>query len=227
MNLLFHRLNARQRDILKSKDLPTSWIKLQYNQKKAIVAIEEMLQYVEKKYNKKFCYNGYTAAMPLFGDDECLYTYAEGDDPQTSTFSVERTEDGFTDSYAWVYQLPVVQAEIEERLGKIFEGESYKMFTELLGVADDGHVKSADVTVYVEKSSEERLDKCMDAVVAELKKDNKYGIDFYIYFIKEGLLHKMNEKNQEDIVDIDDIYKMYTSTRIDREKIEKGWEKHD
>ena len=227
MNLLFHKLNARQREILKAKDLPTSWIKLQYNQKKAIVAIEEMLQYVEKKYNKKFCYNGYTAAMPLFGDDECLYTYAEGDDPETSTFSVERTEDGFTDGYAWVCQLPVVQAEVEERLGKIFEGESYKMFVELTGVDDDGRVKAVDVCTYIEKATEEKLDTIIEKIVTELNKEKDYIVDFIMYSYREGLIQGMTTKNHKDICDSDDIIVAYFSDEIDRRNAGCGWYKND
>jgi hypothetical protein len=227
MNLLFHRLNARQKEILKSKDLPTNWLKLSYSQKKAIVAIGEMLEYVEKKYNKKFCYNGYTASMPLFGDEEALFVYAEGDDPATSTFSVERAEHGFKDGYAWVTQQPVVQAEMEERLGKIFEGESYKLFVILTGVADDGHVKAAHIYIYIEEVTEEKLEEYLDLVAAELKKDQEREINLGLYLYKKGIIQDMNLKNHKKICSDYDPLQTYSSYEVDRREKGCGWEKDD
>lgn len=52
-------LNDRQIDILLSEDLPTEWNKLTPNQQKSIQAIEEMLEYLENKYDKEFIYAGY------------------------------------------------------------------------------------------------------------------------------------------------------------------------
>lgn len=221
-----HKLNERQCEILASKNLPTKWRKLSFTQREAITAIEEMLQYVEAKYNKKFCYNGYTAKNALFGDEEALFTYAEGDDPATSTFSVERTEDGFTDGYAWVTQAPIVQADIEERFGKIFAGETYKIFAAITGVADDGHVKAVDIYLYIENTSEEKIEKSMDLVAKEVD-DDKIYYDFTLYWLKDGFLSKMDKKNHKDCFEIDDIIDMYLSSRIYIRDTERGWVKDE
>ena len=221
-----HKLNERQCEILASKNLPTKWGKLSFTQREAIAAIEEMLQYVEAKYNKKFCYNGYTAKNALFGDEEALFTYAEGDDPATSTFSVERTEDGFTDGYAWVTQAPIVQADIEKRFGKIFAGETYKIFAEITGVADDGHVKAVDILLYIENTSEEKIEKSMDLVVKEIDGD-KIDYDFLLYWLKDGILPKMDKKNHQDCFEGEDINGMYSSNRIYIRDAERGWVKYD
>jgi len=223
---LFKKLTDRQIEILKSKNLPISWLKLSSIQKESISAIEEMLEYVEAKYNKKFCYNGYTRANAFYGDDEVLYTYAEGSDPATSTFSVERTKDGFKDGYGWVIQAPIVQADMEKRLGHLFEGLTYKMFVELTGVADDGHVKTAHIFLYVENASENQSETIMDGFIAEIQGD---PIDFAIvlYSLKEGIVPKLDKKDHNNSFWSEDINNMYRSNRIIRKKSISGWEKNE
>ena len=50
-------LSQRQKDILAEQGLSTEYTELSASQQKAIVAIEEMLVYVEKKYNTSFSYD--------------------------------------------------------------------------------------------------------------------------------------------------------------------------
>ena len=130
-------LNERQCKILQDMDLPTDWHELGYKQRESIVAIEEMLEYLENKYNKTFIYKGYRYPDPLYNDEESLLAYAEGDDPDTQTISVTRTEDGFEDTYDWVLAAPKYQEEMEEKLAPVFEGQTYKVFTIPTGVKDE------------------------------------------------------------------------------------------
>ena len=54
-------LTQRQKDILTEQGLSTEYTELSASQQKAIVAIEEMLSYAEKKYKTSFSYAGYSA----------------------------------------------------------------------------------------------------------------------------------------------------------------------
>lgn len=59
-------LSERQIEILKSKGLPTEYDQLTGGQKSAILAIEDMMLYLDKKYpNEVFRYSGYVEGMLL------------------------------------------------------------------------------------------------------------------------------------------------------------------
>ena len=58
-------LNERQKEILEEVGLPTDAEKLDSSQQEAIIAIDEMLTAVEKKYNRSFSYSGYVEQGPL------------------------------------------------------------------------------------------------------------------------------------------------------------------
>ncbi|WP_040214971.1 hypothetical protein [Clostridium polynesiense] len=83
-------LTERQKQILYDSGLSTDYDSLLQSQKSAIIAIEEMLQAVEKKYGMEFAYSGYTDATPL--ENETLWAYPKGGDPSTDSFSVQRSE---------------------------------------------------------------------------------------------------------------------------------------
>ena len=90
-------LNKRQKSILEAEGLPTDYEKLTWTQKRAIVSIEEMLQYVDEKYNKTFLYAGYVPAGPM--ETEHLIAYPSDGDKQDESFTITRTENGYEDDY--------------------------------------------------------------------------------------------------------------------------------
>ena len=216
-------LNERQCEILLSMDLPADWDELGYKQRESIVAIEEMLEYLEAKYNKTFIYAGYRYPDALFNDEEALRAYAEGDDPETQCFTVTRTEDGFEDSYDWVLLAPKYQKEMDEKLAPILEGQTYKMFTTLTGVKD-GNVTAADISIYIESVDVEECNSLMDSIVDAIGKEkNVWEISMYC-FDKEGITSDMNQKNYEDCFDIDDVKLLYGSYYTDRKNGGPKWE---
>lgn len=215
-------LNERQCEILWSMDLPADWDELGYKQRESIVAIEEMLEYLEAKYNKTFIYAGYRYPDALFNDEEALLAYAEGDDPDTQCFTVTRTEDGFEDSYDWVLLAPKYQKEMDEKLAPILEGQTYKMFTKLTGVKN-GVVSSASILIYIESIDTNVLDGLFDKIVEKIGDEKETsGITMYC-FDKEGMTSKMNSKNYEDCYDYYDIKITYISTREDRKNSNSKW----
>lgn len=217
------KLNERQLEILRSKDLPTEWKQLTTIQRQSIVAIEEMLEYVEKKYKKPFCYAGYRRRNPLFMDEESLLCYAQGDDPDIDCFTVKREKIGFRDGYAWVTQTRVVQKEMEDKLSGIFEGQKYKMFVELTGVSDEGEVKCFHIYIYLENTDLSVTEQLMDKVILAITGDSRvHNINMYCF--GESIVDKITAKEHNRCFDLDDIVIHYMSHEKDREK-GIGWTK--
>ncbi len=209
-------LNERQCEILWSMDLPADWDELTLRQQESIVAIEEMLEYLENKYDKEFVYAGYRYPDPLFNDEESLLAYAKGDDPDTQTISVTRTEDGFEDTYDWVLLAPKYQAEMEEKLAPILEGQTYKMYTELTGVKD-GKVTAADVNIYIEgKDSTEKKTIFFNVEECLKNRDEVNGIT--MYGIEEGKTKNLTIANKSKMFSGDDYLYSYISTKNHRLK---------
>lgn len=221
-----HKLNERQISILKNANLPTEWKKLNYTGRQCITAIEEMLQYLDKKYGKTFCYNGYVPENKIFLDQERLYAYAEGDDPDIDTFTVERDGKGFKDGYQWVLLAPGVQKEMEEKLSPILEGQKYKMFTELSGVSEEGRVKAIDIFVYVDNSNTSETDLLMGKIVNEIKNDS-IDITVEMYDIDNSFIEKMEQGKHQSVFTGRDAKVLYHSSSVTRKNVARGWERND
>lgn len=69
-------LNERQKEILRSEGLPESVKDLGLNQLNAIIEIENVLQYMEEKYGKTFCYSSFIEQGLLNGEE--AHVYEEG-----------------------------------------------------------------------------------------------------------------------------------------------------
>ena len=222
MSIFGHKLTERQLKICQEKGLPTEWRKMKPFQRQCLTAIEEMLQYLDDKYGKKFCYEGYVPENKIFMDEEYLCAYAEGDDPETDLFTVKRDGKGFKDGYAWVQLAPVVQKEMDEKLGPILEGETYKMFTKLIGVSDEGIVKAMNITIYIENPDDNVTEALFEKVVDKVEGDTKVS-DIVLYsFDKTGITSDMNKKNHESF-DVKEVKHSYLSLSVDRKKNGARW----
>lgn len=124
-------LNDRQKVICEEVGLPTDYNELEDYQKESIRRIEEMLQYLEHKYGCTFIYHGYIDGgmwAQLEGEEETLYAYAEGQNPEELT-AVTVNEDGeFEDTYMWYLVRDVYQEAAEDYLKKETGNENIKVF---------------------------------------------------------------------------------------------------
>ena len=122
-------LNESQKEILEEVGLPTDAEELDSSQQEAIIAIDEMLTEIEKKYNTSFSYAGYIAPGPL--EHEQLIAYpTEGS--SRDTFTVTRGKENgkyvYEDEYANVlaehvytsYILKYCQTQVGEENVKIY-----------------------------------------------------------------------------------------------------------
>ncbi len=220
-----HKLTRRQKEILERTKLPNNWEELSTYHRRIIKRIEKMIKYLEKKYGKKFYYNGYVPGNKLFLDEEYMVAYAEGDDPETGCFSVEPKGFGFSDGYAWVTQAPIVQKEMEEKLAGILEGQKYKMFVDLTGVSDEGVVKCFNVFIYIDNKDTLITDSIMDKLVETLSDETREW-ELIMYCFKKSVVDSIQAKEHNRSFESDDVYCMYDSDRIVRRE-GKGWERND
>ena len=90
-------LNERQKTICEDLGLPTSYEKLTPGQKMSIVRIEQLLSYLDTKYDTTFHYVGYY--QPAFNTDEKLEAYSDAfNEYEFTTLEVSR-DSTYTDNY--------------------------------------------------------------------------------------------------------------------------------
>jgi len=192
-------LNERQIKILRDCDLPTDYDELNYTQKKAIVAMEEMLQYADEKYNDTFCYEGYVAKGPL--EEEHMYAYPKG--KSHLVFTITRTEDGFEDNY----MTKAVHDDLITYLVELFEpinnGSKARLFIDHIGRVDlekiptdyskfDGNI-SFNLTLMVDGATctEEQIIELQNRVANTLLEHKLYGrIQFVL--LEKGCYEELN-----------------------------------
>ncbi len=119
-------LNQRQKDILSQMNLPKNYEELTIIQKNAIVAIEDMLSYLENKYDETFTYSGYYEASSA--EEEHL-TAVCSLGVVTVYRSRENGQYSYNDNYLAISASPQYQEAISNYLAEFFEGGKYKVFS--------------------------------------------------------------------------------------------------
>lgn len=208
--LITKELTERQKDILKSQNLPQQWDELDMSVQESIEAIEEMLQYLEHKYGKTFVYAGYKKANRTFNDEESLLAYAVGDDPETQKCTVTRTKDGLEDTYGWVLALPSFSKKMQNKVADLLDDKNYKLFIKLLGVSNDGAVKASTVAVVIEADYDQVSKDLFDKVAARLSnEDGVYKI--LMYCVSPGTTDSMDQQNYEQVMNSDNTLGRYSA----------------
>lgn len=122
-------LNQRQKDILTEQGLSTEYTELSASQQKAIVAIENMLCYAEKKYNTSFSYAGYSAQSSL--EKEHMRAFPSSGDKETESFTITKTDDGYEDDYINVAANEIFVSYVSEEIKTILPNTEIKVFAEI------------------------------------------------------------------------------------------------
>lgn len=203
-------LTERQTEILSAMSLPTEYEALTWTQKKAIVAIEEMLQAVELKYGREFAYAGYTAKGIL--EPEQLWAYPVDGNRETETFVVTRkTVDGevvYRDTHLLIAAEDMFSQYVETEL-KTMTGLSdikvYSSLTELTTdsvpddyAAFDGHT-AAELWIFIDGASctSEQLQGIIRDFEAWMREHCIYGAVQYI-LLHENVLPFLTQYNYMD-----------------------------
>ena len=185
-----YKLNDRQVAILKEMEMPTEWDELTNYQQDCIMAIEEMLEYLEKKYDKEFCYGGYIAENDLYNDKEELLAYAKGDNRETDCFGVRPTTFG----YDYIYLLPEYEEKYNEQI-KEAAGDIPFFSNVLISGMSGNKVKSTRVIIIL--SYTEEYKEVGNAIYKYLASYDEIGhITINVY--DESFVRTLTELNWED-----------------------------
>lgn len=123
-------LNQRQKDILAEQGLPTEYKELSVSQQRAIVAIEDMLVYAEKKYSTSFSYAGYSAPSSL--EKEHMRAFPTSGDMETDSFTITKTDTGYEDDYVNVAANEIYVAHVYDGIKNILPNTEIKVFAEII-----------------------------------------------------------------------------------------------
>lgn len=206
-------LNDRQKAICEEVGLPTDYNELEDYQKESIRRIEEMLQYLEHKYGCTFIYHGYIDGgmwAQLEGEEETLYAYAEGQNPENLT-EVTVGEDGeFEDTYMWYLVRDIYQEAAEDYLKKETGNENIKVFayagdttvTKMKEISlEDIKNKcnaSSNVFIYGEYSYDEMVEYA-NIYAAYLKNNGFWGDNELLFEGNIRTFEQINEETWESI----------------------------
>ncbi|WP_040214966.1 hypothetical protein [Clostridium polynesiense] len=203
-------LNERQKEILSKNDLPTEYNKLNSSQKDAIVAIEEMLQAVEKKYGMEFAYSGYIAENVL--EKEQLRAYPASGDKATDSFTVTRIERNgeivYKDDYINHAVSHLFSSYIEGFVKKEMKIDAVKVFSEITAtsleaVPEDfskfhGSVESNNSLFIDSKElSEDQLSSFINKYEKWMKEHQLFG-STQIILLKPDILIRLTKYNFTD-----------------------------
>ena len=202
-------LNERQKEILEEVGLPTDAEKLDSSQQEAIIAIDEMLTAVEKKYNRSFSYSGYVEQGPL--ESEYLMAYPSDGNPRTDSFEVRKTDNGYEDDYMNVAIRDDYAKYVEEIITSNLHNEHIRVFTEiytteLTSVPENKQDYKGKVSswkaVFLYLTDNDEIPKYVQSIQEILKNENlKY--DCEVIFLKEDVIDKLTEYNYEDYLSSD------------------------
>lgn len=206
-------LNQRQKDILAEQGLPTDYSELSVSQQRAIVAIEEMLLYVENKYSTSFSYAGYTAQSAL--EKEHMRAFPTSGDMETDSFTITRTDDGYADDFINTAANTMFASYVCESVKSLAPNTEIKVFTEITetsllevptDVADfDGQVESS-LWIFVDGTTfaEQDLSTFKSQFTEFMKEHKLYGMA-QVIFLKEGKIAYPTKYNFTDYLS-DDHY---------------------
>ena len=202
-------LNERQKEILEEVGLPTEAEKLDGSQQEAIIAIDEMITAVEKKYNRSFSYSGYVEQGLL--ESEHLMAYPSDGNPRTDSFEVRKTDNGYEDDYMNVAIKDDYAKYVEEIITSNLHNEHIRVFTEiytteLTSVPENKQDYKGKVSswkaVFLYLTDNDEIPKYVQSIQEILKNENlKY--DCEVIFLKEDVIDKLTEYNYEDYLSSD------------------------
>ncbi len=217
-------LNERQKEILEEVGLPTDAEKLDSSQQEAIIAIDEMLTEIEKKYNTSFSYAGYIAPGPLEHEELIAYP-TEGS--SGDTFSVTRIKRNGKYVYEDEYVNDVIEPIFEEYVLKYCEGELgeenvkvYSMVTNIKG-GDSiiANIKKGEIPLKEENidfnisgyscifvDGEKITEEVYDSFVSNYKEwmtEHEIGHSSQFILLKAGNIENINEYNYTDYVSVE------------------------
>ena len=134
--------DEQQKEIMRETGLPADYSALTDTQKSAVTSIEDMLTWMEGKYQQKFCYVSYAPGDAI--EQEHLKVYPEQGD-ESDIVTVYRTyENGmyrYEDDYGAILMRPAYEEQVRAFAEQYLPSEGIKIYTEIKsggsGVAEE------------------------------------------------------------------------------------------
>ena len=201
-------LNDRQKAILEEEGLPTDYDSLTLTQKSAIVSIEDMLQYLEKKYEMEFNYYAYVPSG--FMDREHLIAIPPESVSNLNVTVYRDYENGkfiYSDDFKTVLAKPVFRETMHNYFaGKMKDG-TFKVFTHAISgeISEnpDDILKNVsgvvDVALISSEYNESSLRGYAEAFAEwYLKNSVDNPVTLVIMLVPEDLFKQLDETNYEN-----------------------------
>ena len=124
--------DEQQKEIMRETGLPADYSALTDTQKSAVTSIEDMLTWMEGKYQQKFCYVSYAPGDAI--EQEHLKVYPEQGD-ESDIVTVYRTyENGlyrYEDDYGAILMRPAYEEQVRAFAEQYLPAEGIKIYTEI------------------------------------------------------------------------------------------------
>lgn len=118
-----YQLSDRQKNLLEAMGMPTDFSELDKAQKHSIQRIEQMLCYLENKYDKEFIYYAYDD--PAYLASEKLWAYAK-DEGRSNTVTVRVDKDGsFLDDYEGIGVVAYAEKKVNNYVREYFDSNQF------------------------------------------------------------------------------------------------------
>ncbi len=213
-------LTQRQKSILKDEGLATNYEELTYSQKQGIMAIEDMLIYLENKYNKEFKYLKYISPDNIENERERLRACDVGGDPIVDSFDVYRTENGFEDNYMLVALRDDYTDYISGLIIKELNYDKLKVFsdiyiTELSEIPSNKEKYKTDVVswkcvfIYLPAGDDNMIATYCENLEKMLKMQ-KIQYECNVVFLKDDILEEITIHNYTEYLLPKNYVKKYT-----------------
>ena len=200
-------LSERQISILKQENLPADYEKLTDSQKKSIMAMEELLVYLEDKYDVSFSYVGYYTGNVL--EPEYLSARAEnGDKSDIVTVTRKYSDEGevsISDDYPSVAARGIYRTFLNDKMDEMVGSENHFI---ILGSAYNPSGKNAksveelrvidfsiSQNIFLKESSLDTTLKEFSMVLRSWLESEDIGGESRLFLLKDEDFVDLNEEN--------------------------------
>lgn len=187
-------LNERQIEILLKHNIIPD--KMTSKQKEYIVLIEEMLVYVEAKYNTKICYTNFHPSGPFNSSYDVVCAYPEGGDPDWDFFEIRHENGVITDDYDCLLARPEYEERIEKLLDEVLveDGCEYKYREEIGKVDTEGKATSAHLLIYIRGVEESEYEGKFEEIKEKFVENNMH-VNLGCYFLHDEDYYNLTQSD--------------------------------
>ena len=201
------KLNERQISICETMGIATRYEDLTLQQQKCIVRIEELLQYLDNKYNATFEYHGYCEAFAPVYQKEKLEAYTDDTGEFEYTTLTVESDGSYKDDYPLQLIKPIVRYDfieyMKKHLNKEFKVYAIKGETKITDIRSISKEALSGTTVlgctaFVEQSADLDVTTVGTAIGEWYKSLGVYG-NTNVIAVNKGTLKDINFDNYSSV----------------------------